>query len=143
MLSTLCWNSQHISPELASQQVMGSQDLLPLHHYLAGQMGLTASLVVSQVGPGSAGARSDKAGEQRQEGDSGECADAAEGADADDGPWGGQHVHPNHIMIPLDSETKNVLGEPPCVPAFPASKEGCDIGAARLALPESQSSSCR
>ena len=21
-----------------------------------------------------------------------------------------QHVHPNHIMIPLDSETKNVLG---------------------------------
>jgi hypothetical protein len=52
-------------------------------------------------------------------------------------PGEAQHVHPNHIMIPLDSETKNVLGEPPCVPAFFASKEGCNIGAARLALPES------
>ena len=24
-----------------------------------------------------------------------------------------QHVHPNHIMIPLDSDTKNVLGGQP------------------------------
>ncbi len=27
-----------------------------------------------------------------------------------------QHVHPNHIMIPLDSDTKNVLGAQP--PSF-------------------------
>ena len=51
-------------------------------------------------------------------------------------PGEAQHVHPNHIMIPLDSETKNVLGELPCVPAFPILKEACKNCAARMALPK-------
>ncbi len=46
-------------------------------------------------------------------------------------PGEAQSVHPNHIMIPLDSETKNVLGKLPCSPAY---TERCKLGAARMVI---------